>query len=336
MFLLDTFSVSNPFPNHAAKSITSTSTSDRTVGLVLYDSSYKSIKIPIEIDLPFQVCGSCNGLICLSWFPFPSNILLWNPATRVFKDLPDSPNEHSLMFGLGFGFDGVVKDYKVLRFAHRYNGPIQAEMYSLRTNSWREITTPAELQRKTYRSTCSVFLNGKFHWTPILFESVMLNRLIMCFDIHEEAFSYIMSPEFEFAPTFEERVEVCWKVVALKESLSVIAWIKKGYGVMLFEVWLMKEYGVVSSWTKYTSFELQINVSKVLGCGLKGEFLLEADNKQLVVYDPISERVNNLGNHGVAHLSKVFNHVGSLIPINGGKVATRTNISSVVPHAFFD
>ncbi|XP_071702775.1 F-box protein At3g07870-like [Rutidosis leptorrhynchoides] len=328
--------ISDPSFLLVTPNISATSTSSvRTVSLMLSDSSYKSIKIPIEIDVSKQldVCGSCNGLICLRILPLGSVILLWNPATRVFKDLPISPlgrfkiDPSSVL--LGFGFDDVVKDYKVLRIVDLDVMQKRVEMYSLSTNSWREVETSVPFIISNEESQCSVFLNGKFHWTAIGFLDVHdrldEKRMIVCFDICDEVLSYLNPPEFD--EFIGEDLEVAWKVVAIKESLAVISWSGKG-SAMMFEVWVMKEYGV---WTKYTSFELQeTSVARPLGCGLKGEFLLVKDNKQLVMYDLDSQRVHNLGNHEVANSSKVFNHVGSLISINGGKVATRTNLSSVV------
>ncbi|XP_071703156.1 F-box protein CPR1-like [Rutidosis leptorrhynchoides] len=319
------------------KSTTLTPTSDHNVVLILSDSSYKSIKIPINMSKPFDVYGSCNGLICLGVLPVGSIILLWNPATGVFKDLPISPvgrfrNDPSRVV-LSFGFDDVVKDYKVLRILHYDFQFKQVEIYSLNTNSWREIKTRVDFI--IYESPCRVFLNGKFHWAAVGVVDNDETNLIVCFDLHGEAFKYIMLPKFEFNGRTRGYFGDCWLVVAIKESLSVIAWNESGSGVVMIEVWVMKEYGVISSWTKYTSFELQTKVARVLGCGIKGEFLLVKDNGQLVVYDPDTQRFNNLGKYRVDYFSKVLNHVGSLIPINGGEVSTRTNLSSVVPDAFF-
>ncbi|KAL7590489.1 F-box protein At3g07870 [Lactuca sativa] len=324
-----------------------TAAANRNVGLILSNSE-KPIKIPIEIDIPFlsiskplRVCGSCNGLICLSILPIASIILLWNPATRVFKDLPvspiDRPQAGPIKVVLGFAFDDVTNDYKVLRIVY-YGYPLnQVEMYSLNTNTWKEIKT--RVQFLIFESSCSVFLKGRFHWTAIGFEEMHGKKLIVCFDFREEAFHYIMPPEFDFGGWDAEGEDssmskVSWTAVAFKDSLAVIGSAGNGSGKR-FEVWVMKEYGVVSSWTKYRSFELQTKVGRPLGCGLKGEFLLEKDNNQLVLYDSDSQRIKNLGNHGVAYWSDVFNYVGSLLPINGGKVAQRTNLSSVVPDIFF-
>ncbi|XP_071703998.1 putative F-box protein At3g25460 [Rutidosis leptorrhynchoides] len=313
-----------------------------TVGLILSDFSYKSIKIPIEIHVlkPLYVCGSCNGLICLSILPLGSVILLWNPATRVFKDLPISPIDHSgyrpSAVVLGFGFDDVIKDYKVLRILHNGYSMKQVEIYSLSTNSWREIKINTIVGFIIVESACRVFFNGKFYWDAVSVVDNHHTKLIVCFDLREEVFNFIMPPKYEFTGHIGDNLNVDWHVVAIKESLAVIGWLSLVSGVTMFEVRAMKEYGV---WTKYTSFELQeTRFVRLLGCGLKGEILLEKDYKQLVLYDPISERVNNLENFGYVTRSKVFNvfnHVGSLIPINGGKVATRTNLSSIVRDPFF-
>ncbi|XP_071703979.1 putative F-box protein At3g20705 [Rutidosis leptorrhynchoides] len=322
------------------KSTTPTSTSDHTVGLILSDSSYKSINFSIEIDISksFDIYGICNGLICMSVFPLGSIILLWNPATRVFKDLPISPihrpqADRLLLVVLGFGYDDVVMDYKVFRIVYFGNQMHQVEMFSLCTNSWREIKTRVDFI--IYEAACRVFLNGKFHWAAFGFVDNHNTKLIVYFDLRDEVFNYIMLPKFEFEGCIGQYIDAHWQVVAMKESLAVIAWSENGSGVVIFEVWVLKEYRVVSSWTKYTSFELQTKVARPFGCGIKGEFLLVKDNEQLVVYDPDTQRFNNLGKYRFGYYSRVFNHVGSLIPINGEKVATRTNLSSVVLDAFF-
>ena len=78
-------------------------------------SSIKSFNLPFILDVPFvsipgvlRICGSCNGLICLIIIA-SSMILLWKPATRVFKGLPASavnrPVAGAMKIVLGFGLD---------------------------------------------------------------------------------------------------------------------------------------------------------------------------------------------------------------------------------------
>ncbi|XP_071688778.1 F-box protein At3g07870-like [Rutidosis leptorrhynchoides] len=303
-----------PDPSFLFTPTYSPSTSDGKVGFIFSDSSDKSIKIPIEIDFPilkpFSVCGSCNGLICLSVLPIGAIIFLWNPATRVCKDLPISPIDRPpravpIKVVIGFGFDDVVKDYKVLRIMYDRYSVDQVEIYSLSTNSWREIKTRVPF----LISACSVFLNGKLHWNASGFQEMNGKKLIATFDFREEAFNYIMPPKFDLSRRINGKIDSC-SVVMMKESLAMIGSVRIGSRKM-FEVWVMKEYGAVSSWMKYRSFELKPKVGKWLGCGLKGEFmfekddneLVEKDDNQLVVYDldSHSQSVINLGNQEVAY-----------------------------------
>ncbi|XP_027098805.1 F-box protein CPR1-like [Coffea arabica] len=66
-----------------------------------------------------EVClkGSCNGLLCLM-YPDTDKIILWNPWIQKSWELPSFPIEYhtrgSAIFHLGFGYDRVDDEYKVL------------------------------------------------------------------------------------------------------------------------------------------------------------------------------------------------------------------------------
>ncbi|KAG8388460.1 hypothetical protein BUALT_Bualt02G0128100 [Buddleja alternifolia] len=102
----------------------------------------------VSFDYPYEANdwiwleGSCNGLVCVSLSV--STLILWNPATRKLKALPDSGIDLSSdYYGLtyGFGFDELHDDYKVVEFfrfdRHMSEIEIQVKVYSLRTNSWK-------------------------------------------------------------------------------------------------------------------------------------------------------------------------------------------------------
>ncbi|PWA48282.1 FBA domain-containing protein [Artemisia annua] len=308
-------------------------------GLISLPEAQKPIRIPLELSIPFlnickplRVLGTCNGIVCLGVLPICSIILLWNPCTRVFKDLPVSrisrPPNGPIKVVLGFGYDKVDEDYKVLRIVY-YGYPLsQVEVYSLGTDSWREVKTSVKFL--VFESGSSVFLNGAFHWTALGFEEMNGKKLIVGFGLREEVFKYIMPPKFEVG----RGEKFSWNVVAVNGLLGVIGSVKRGTG-KTFEVWVMEEYGVVSSWMKYRSFEVGAQFGRSLGCGLNGQVLVEKDDSELVMYDLDSQQIKNIGNHGVAYWSDVFNYVGSLLPIKGGKVVGRFNLSRVTPDPFF-
>ena len=103
----------------------------------------------------FDIVGSSNGLVCLLGL-FPLNIVLWNPATKEAKVVPEShvsyPQGGAQIRDLGFGFDVKTNEYKVVKISEIYDrNPkltyydlefvYEAKVYCLSTDSWREVST---------------------------------------------------------------------------------------------------------------------------------------------------------------------------------------------------
>ncbi|XP_039033093.1 putative F-box protein At3g16210 [Hibiscus syriacus] len=121
-----------------------------------------------NIHLPFfdnfvhapLVLGLCNGILCLVERVVGHNVALWNPSTREFKIHPQStvqrpPGllEFSSFDCFGFGYDSQTDDFKVVRFVTYYfeenldeglmvDWNNQVELYSLKSDSWKEISFP--------------------------------------------------------------------------------------------------------------------------------------------------------------------------------------------------
>lgn len=86
---------------------------------------------------------SCDGLVCLS-NKGRDVAYLWNPSTKQCRMLP-APNKNLSRWDvfLGLGFDSFSNDYKLLRIGSRFPPRrIQAELYSSKANSWKEIQIP--------------------------------------------------------------------------------------------------------------------------------------------------------------------------------------------------
>ncbi|XP_057952636.1 F-box/kelch-repeat protein At3g06240-like [Malania oleifera] len=114
--------------------------------------------VPVELPLKGGGISTCimghwNGIICaltsirnFGGYPNPMGrrYFLWNPATREYKVLPllQSPNHYSRRYGPGFGFDSKTNDYKIVKFVTYYSEPCKAEVYNLRSDTWREIKAP--------------------------------------------------------------------------------------------------------------------------------------------------------------------------------------------------
>ncbi|MBA0871498.1 hypothetical protein Goshw_026684, partial [Gossypium schwendimanii] len=240
-----------------------------------------------------SVYGACHGLLCLQE-PSTDKAALWNPSTREFKILPPSsiqrppylsPMEGNLaLYGVSFdhaalGFDSKTNDYKVIRFVsfiyyhspfvtrtfvnieeeQRYAYPhyeFQVELYSSRSDSWKEIPCPH------YTPTDLIlgnnYVDGICYWKTMT-EAYL--GLILLFDLANQKFSILPFPEITGSC-----LHYYDNLLMFNGSLSVIVCLLEGTG-MSFDLWVASE-GV---WTKQFSIESISGVLHPLGFGKNEE-----------------------------------------------------------------
>ncbi|XP_059631875.1 F-box protein CPR1-like [Cornus florida] len=201
----------------------------------LLDSNNKNENINVdnnalvELNCPLWSCqvghktyafGSCNGLICYVVDAF--KFILYNPSTRVCKELPEPPMTSPLSWidcHYGFAFDSFDDDYKLVLGTNVSNSceSIRFHVFSLRHNSWRRIQDLSSGHLGTF-TMCGygIFVNGALHWLliPAGAGSVQRPRVLVSLDLSKEA----------------SRTGV--------------------------EMWLMKEYGVKASWSKFITIPI--------------------------------------------------------------------------------
>ncbi|XWS73507.1 hypothetical protein CRYUN_Cryun02cG0135500 [Craigia yunnanensis] len=169
-------------------------------------------KLPVKSLFRYVFYGPCNGLLGLhnGSLPYDGKVALWNPSTREFKFLPQStvqrpPSVDIISFDcLGFGFDSKSEDYKVVRFVTNFFGEneeegtqvdwiCQAELYSLKSDSWKEISVP-EVELFTFDSLLfDNYINGFYYWRAIDDSD---DDVILSFDMANEKFSTLRLPNF--------------------------------------------------------------------------------------------------------------------------------------------
>ncbi|RAL42290.1 unnamed protein product [Cuscuta campestris] len=207
---------------------------------------YKQLFLPFKLSREPVIVGSCNGLICLARVEEDAwNIVLWNPSIHKHFILPepDLPVACEVYFfhTIGFGFDSVSNDYKVLLILS--DGETEdfndVWLFSLNGRSWKRLTevSPINCASSIYsfhEVGIKVFVNGVLHYG-------MLSPMIFAFDISTEKFFVINVPET--LAQFENRMSL----IKYEESIALVA---RGNSPGHKELWVMKEYGVDSSWTK--------------------------------------------------------------------------------------
>jgi F-box interacting protein len=206
-----------------------------------------------------SILGVCNGVVCLKR-QYDSIINLWNPSIKKLKQLPFDGYEPRFT-AFGFAYDSQNNDYKIIRIKSNidyfsYEGVplIEAAVYTLSSNSWRKLKQPitGKSHSISYMAgTNPVFFNGALHWIA---SSNNDNRVvypfIVAFDVNDEKFRLIMLPPN--ASIDKDLLDFITYLVDYKGSLALITYLVD-YNVITTGVkviWIMKEYGVLESWTK--------------------------------------------------------------------------------------
>uniref|UniRef100_A0A7N2R6E2 F-box domain-containing protein n=2 Tax=Quercus lobata TaxID=97700 RepID=A0A7N2R6E2_QUELO len=248
-----------------------------------------------SIEIPFchsRIAGFCNGMFCFA--SYLSNckdlIYLWNPSIRKFKML-DGTSISDTRIALGLAYHSENNDFKILRIGEKLE-PAEAEVYTLSTDSWRRVVISVEGRNGSIDgiddSPC-VFFNGALHCI-----AYNAHKFILSFDVNEEKFGEIMLPQ-NYLDELDGYLDgFSQNLTVFKGSLALIVFGKaRVRNSNKCHIWVMKEYGVVKSWTQKS---LAVGwVDSFYGCTDDGELLIEKRNGLLLSFDPESLKKNSLG-----------------------------------------
>ncbi|XP_059292167.1 F-box protein CPR1-like [Lycium ferocissimum] len=268
-----------------------------------------------------QLIGPCNGLIALM---DNVNTVIFNPSTRNIRLLLSSPFDrpkgfHRYIRCLGFGFDSVVNDYKVIRISEflkddRY-GYIQVEeenveIYELGIDCWRELDHVDQQLPVIHWLPCSqIFYKGIFHW--------IAHTVILCFDMSTEIFYTMRMPD----TSHNFRIEPHRSLVILNESLTLICYPSVVPVIDptedLIEIWIMKDYDVYESWIKkYTIRGLPIKIP--LAVWKHNLLLFQSRTGFLMTYDINADDVKEFNLQGCCKSMRAIVYKANLTKIPRG------------------
>ncbi|KAB2611695.1 SLF1-S21 [Pyrus ussuriensis x Pyrus communis] len=284
-----------------------------------YDVSDLNIPFPLKDHGFVQIDGNCNGIFCIiaGKTRYFINVLLCNPATGEFRQLPHScllirsPPKgkfqlETIFRGLGFGYEFKAKEYKVVQiienceysddertYYHRIALPHRAEVYTTTANSWREIKI--DISSETNHCSWPVYLKGFCYWFAIDGEICILS-----FDLGDEIFHRILLPSRR-----ESNFEFC-NIFLCNESIASFCSCcdPSDEDRTLCEIWIMDDYdGVKSSWTKLLTFgPLK---------GIENPFAFwKSDELFMVSFDGRATSYNSsTGNLNYLHVPPILNQV---------------------------
>ncbi|KAF3947349.1 hypothetical protein CMV_026505 [Castanea mollissima] len=284
-------------------------------GYLLYTTKDKNSS-PSSKQLCTVFCNNDRTLTQVS-----SHIIyLWNPSIRMFKKLLATIfTDKYARSVIGLAYNSQNNDFKILRLVSFLGGQeVEAEIYSLSTDSWRKVVISMESLRgyepnfgtiaDTDR-TC-IFLNGALHTVAI----TSRHHFILSFDINDESFREIMLP-----PNHLDGVPVNFAELAVfKGCLAVFVFVH-GCRDILCHIWVMEEYGVAESWTrKYLVARNWVSGGYFFGCTDNGELLIKNSTGPVSI-DPESQNQNILAIEDPDWMGFTANSMESLILLDGGK-----------------
>ncbi|KAK1382678.1 hypothetical protein POM88_020413 [Heracleum sosnowskyi] len=217
----------------------------------------------LTLPLPPQFCGvrysvvSCNGLVCLSTRRTGDSLYLWNPLMKRFKELPVPNIQAHCALDVGFCFDSVSNDYKVLRIVlSDVTSAIEAELYSTNANSWREIQLPATVEKVLLPWPYAKCVNTK---AGVLY--LEKRKELLSFDSRNEAFGVHPFPNFMHHKKMSGVLDFNGSAAMIIQSVS---------DVSVLSLWTLDNVCGMVSWVKKFNLDVVPGISWIalhLGCG---------------------------------------------------------------------
>jgi F-box interacting protein len=187
------------------------------------------------------ILGSCNGFLCI-YDPYQCNMIMYNPSIGLkSKSSPKIiPSPDWVMVYDGFGYDHVNDKYKVLAFVEHDNVEFSeslTKVYTFGEDSWRTIQ---DLPYTPPNQVLGKYVSGTLNWVGRP-RSYPTRYVITSFDLDKETYRDVLLPQSVSNGDYMCRPSLC----VLNDCLC-LCFVNKTHLV----VWLMKEYGVVDSWTE--------------------------------------------------------------------------------------
>ncbi|XP_030924571.1 F-box/kelch-repeat protein At3g06240-like [Quercus lobata] len=272
---------------------------------------------------PFPFCDAfmncfCNGIFCLDRFDENNGdhmIYLWNPSIRKFKML--APALLTAPFDcatLGLAYHSQKNDFKILRLVS-FPGSLgepdpltEAEVYTLSTDSWRKVVISVDSSEPNigyvYHTSPFIFFNGALHCIA----STNNGRFILSFEVNDERFHKIMLPQ-DSLDGYQGCLGVFKGLLAFTVLSSDID--------PICDIWVMKEYGLVESWTRKS---VPIDwIHSLFGVTDNGELFGNATELNLI--DPEKNLNQNIlvSKRYIRWVGYASNFMESLVLLDGGK-----------------
>ncbi|KAM7506392.1 hypothetical protein LguiA_016852 [Lonicera macranthoides] len=228
----------------------------------------------------------------------------------ICNGLSRAVRQSGAFYHIGFEIDPISNDYKIVRLTNTYIfldavlellTPLEVELFELSTSTWRNINV-GDYPYVISRVKQPAFFSGVVHWAGYNQKYNVgggFHHFIVSFDMRNDTLGVLMAP-----PCAQNPLDWCPRFTLFGESLSFF----HRDANHSYCLWVMKEYGIGSSWTKQFTIDLgQRYICRPRCCSKNGDILLEkrkwdSFERDLVSYDPKTKLIKNLEIHVPASL----------------------------------
>ncbi|WVY99562.1 hypothetical protein V8G54_025632 [Vigna mungo] len=261
---------------------------------------------PLEIRLSYLnivSSSSVNGILCFVVDKNRSGYL-WNPAIGELKAIPHSPIEYlpfhvfPIMRYLGFGYDCIRDDYKVIRSMQpdtradrdytEWDYTPLCESYSLRSNSWRKVKIDVNIL-KDYGIDGNFYLDGMCHWLSQIDGDVCL----ISFDMSSETYYTTPTPidiPLDICNDFD--IDHAMRYVFLLNG-SIALMSNYEYSTT-FYISILTELDKKETWNKLFTLGPLPLITRPIGARSMGNILFETNDGALVWYDLNTHKITKV------------------------------------------
>ncbi|KAF8117409.1 hypothetical protein N665_0011s0125 [Sinapis alba] len=161
-------------------------------GLYILDlNKTTSLKLNVPFTLPpptEPVCIlHCRGIMCLT-LEGNNDLAIWNPGSKEFTRIPMLKRGQTT-HPLGFGYDQVSDDYKVVNIVDRFTF-----IYSFKDKSWRESVPQDTFLDCKFKNRTGTAEDNCMYWIADRSHIKNKQNTIMCFDFVNEKYKELNLP----------------------------------------------------------------------------------------------------------------------------------------------
>lgn len=263
----------------------------------------------LPTDKHYQLVGSINGIVCLRRC---QKLSLWNPAIHQSKEVTIAPHHSGEINSIGFGFDPVSNDYKVVvSIDSRF-----ASFYSSKFDSWTDLFVSPTLLPKS--RDCDSFAPTTIvkncpYWTTMVYRltTPFIYFASLKFDAGSNEFKLL--PNFYYGRNGARGKD--FKFVNMKDCLALMVHERDSIDILV-EVYSLDEEGC-GVWNKmYNLGPFNIHESVLLSQGFKygGEILCHVYGK-LLCYDLKTGTIKHI--QDTTGIRVVYGYTPSLLSLPG-------------------